>query len=198
MSRLLLTVVFLGAALAAALFFLRPEWQRFRSLGQEAGELEEISREFDELTANRDRLLDLVNSISKDNLTRLELVLPQGPKSSQFLSALESLALENGVALRRIDLTSPEPAARAEVPARGGSSQPRPAANNQAAARGEAKGVQVLPFNLQISGSYVSFKKFLASVEQNLRLIDVEEITFSASGKAELLDFSIKAKTYYQ
>ena len=195
MSRLFLTIAFFTAAIVMALFFLRPEWQRSRILAEETGELEEISREFDELIANRDQLLDRINSITKDNLTRLDLILPQGPNSSQFLAALEALALENGVALRRIDLISPD-SERAEVPGRVGTSQPRPGVAQAAIL--ESKDSETLPFNIQISGSYDSFKKFLASSERNLRLIDVDEIVFGASGKAELLDFSIKAKTYYQ
>ena len=197
MSRLFLTIAFFTAAIVMALFFLRPEWQRSRTIGQEAGELEEISKEFDELIANRDQLLDRINSITKDNLTRLDLILPQGPSASQFLVAMEALALENGVALRRIDLVSPD-TERAEVPARGGPSQPRPGSVSAQTPARESKDAETLPFNIQISGSYDSFKKFLASVERNLRLIDVDEIVFGASGKAELLDFSIKAKTYYQ
>ena len=194
MSRLTIILFFLAAAILLGFFYIRPEWQRFRILNQEAGELEETSGKFDALIANRDKLLETVNSISKNDLARLDQILPQGPRSSDFLTALEALSIENGVSLRRIDLVTPD-AQKPESSTRSAGSQPRPSAT--AALPGQRPGVEALPFSVQVAGSYGAFKKFLAALERNLRLIDVDEISFSAE-KGDNLEFSLKAKTYYQ
>lgn len=189
--------MFLAGAALLGVFYLRPEWQRFQDIGRAITELEEISKEFDDLIENRDDLLGRINSISKDNLDRVDRMLPHGPHASDFLVALEAITIENGMALRRIDLVSPEgeKGEKSEAPARPSAGQPKPAA---APAPRAVKETQALPFNLQIAGSYTAFKKFLESMERNLRLIDVEDVSFSASGKAESFEFTVKAKTYYQ
>ena len=203
MSRLFLTFIFLAGAFLLGVLYLRPEWQRFQDMGHELTELEEISREFDELIGSRDRLLGLINSISKENLERVDRMLPQGPHASDFLVSLEALTVQSGMALRRIDLVSPEGERKSEalVPRAGAggaaAGQPKPGGPGVAPPRA-AKETQTLPFNLQVAGSYGALKKFLESTERNLRLIDVEGISFSASGKGEASEFTIKAKTYYQ
>lgn len=205
MPRIVTALVFLLAAAALGFFYTLPAWQKFQALGRDNAGLAQMSAEFDKLIANRDTLLDQINSITKDNLDRLDNVFPRGPHTSELLVALEALTVENNVALGRVDLVSPDtssqaPPALASRPA----SQPRPtapAAAGQAPrqASGEITGAQELPFSIQITGTYLNFKKFLASVEKNLRLIDMEGVSFGASGKGdEALGITLKAKTYYQ
>lgn len=199
MSRLLIAIFFVAASVLLGVLYVRPEWQRFRAFSQEIAGLEEISGEFDALISNRDKLLGIVNSVSKEDLARLDQMLPQGPRTSDFLTALEALAAENGVSLRRIDLVAPDTekaeSSYARPPAGALSPQPRPTAG---AGAGRDKGeVEALPFSIQVSGSYSAFKKFLGALERSLRLIDVEEISFSAE-RGDNMEFSLKAKTYYQ
>ncbi|OGZ96737.1 MAG: hypothetical protein A3J10_03630 [Candidatus Sungbacteria bacterium RIFCSPLOWO2_02_FULL_54_10] len=198
MPRIFIAVILFAATLLLSVFYLRPEWDRFQTLRTDVAELEQISSEFDELIANRDKLLSLINSISKENLGRVDRMLPQGPHASDFLVSMEALTIQNSVALRRIDLVSPEGDKSDAQPQRTGAGQGTPRPAGAVSSPRPVKEVQSLPFNLQVAGSYASFKKFLADMERNLRLIDVENISFSASGKGEISDFTLKAKTYYQ
>jgi Tfp pilus assembly protein PilO len=193
MPRIFITIFFVAASILLGFFYARPEWRRFRALSQETAELEETSGEFDALIANRNKLLETVNSISKSDLDRLDRILPQGPRTSDFLIALEVLAAENGVSLRRIDLVTPD--VEKSEPFGRTLGQPRP--SGAAALPGPKEGAEALPFSVQVAGSYGAFKKFLASLEYNVRLIDVEDISFSAD-KGDNSEFSLKAKTYYQ
>lgn len=200
MPRIFISIIFLAGALLLGIFFVRPQWERLQSLKNEVLELEEIGAEFDNLIESRDTLLGLINSISKDNLARVDRMLPQGPYASNFLVSLEALTLQNGMALRRIDLVSPqaERSEQAQAQAQKGASAPGAPRPTAGGVPRVAKEIEELPFNLQVSGSYAGFKKFLAGLERNLRLIDAEDISFSASGKDASLDFTVKAKTYYQ
>lgn len=199
MPRIFITFILFAAAILLGVLYVRPEWERFGQLQAEITELEEVSREFDELIQNRETLLSLMGAVSKENLGRVERMLPQGPHASDFLVSMESLALANGVVLRRIDLVSPQvkEGQSSAQPRAGAATSPRPQAK-AAAPQAPADAAQSLPFNLQVAGSYEAFKKFLASLERNLRLIDVDDISFSASGKGDIGDFTMKAKTYYQ
>ncbi|TSD02944.1 MAG: hypothetical protein Greene071436_369 [Parcubacteria group bacterium Greene0714_36] len=181
MPRIFIAVILFIAAILLGVFYLRPEWGRFQGLKSDVAELEAISGEFDELIANRDHLLSLINSISKENLGRVDRLLPQGPHASDFLVSMEALTIQNAIALRRIDLVSPD-ADRSEAPAQPqaiGAAPGTPRPSGAASSPRAAKEVQTLPFNLQIA-------------------INVENISFSASGKGEISDFTLKAETYYQ
>ena len=215
MSRSVLTGIFFLAALGLGFFTTFPQWQHFQDLAAQTAQLSEVSGQFDQLIANRDNLLNLINSISKDNLDRLNQVLPPGAHASEFLVALETLTSQNSMALRRVEIISPEQSSAVSVRpgisagAGSGAGQPRPVGSGissgsaPAASLGPNSGVgkasmTELPFSIQIGGSYENFKKFLQSAESNLRLIDVEEIMFNTGGKDAGFDVSIKAKTYYQ
>ena len=201
MPRIITALISLLAALALGFFYTLPQWQRFQTLGSDVQALAEVSVEFDKLIASRDSLLERINSITKDNLDRLDSVFPQGPHTSDLLVSLEALTVENSVALGQVNLTSPD-VSNQTPPIRPGG-QPRPTGSGSVGATaGQASvstAAQELSFSIQITGSYSNFKKFLASVEKNLRLIDVDSISFNAGGKAdESLGISVKAKTYYQ
>lgn len=204
MSRLIIASVFFLAALGIGFFYAMPEWERFQSLGAEIAQLSAASEDLDSLIADRDNLLNLINGITKEDLDRVDQVLPQGARASDFLVAVESLTAANGMGLKRIDLVSPQKASAVSE----GNPQaalPRPSVEAEsgaalAAARegtGDVPGVRALPFTVEVSGDYTSFKKFLAALEKNLRLIDIEQISFTAKEKDDTIEFTLRAKTYY-
>jgi len=210
MSKIVTALIFFIAAIVLGFFYTLPAWQQFGTLGSDIAQLGNASTEFDQLIANRDNLVNLINGITKDNLARLDQVFPQGAHAADFLVSLEALTTQNTMALRRIDLVSPSVGGAGASAGSGGqaSSQPRPttaavpggaaSAGAQKTQKAPALG-QELPFSVQIAGSYDNFKKFLIATERNLRLIDVDEISFSASGKKDdSVEFTLKAKTYYQ
>lgn len=212
MSKIVTALIFFLAAIVLGFFYTLPSWQRFGALGADIIALGTASEEFDELIANRDNLINLINGITKENLERLDAIFPQGAHASDFLVAVEALTTESTMSLRRIDLVSPSSGGRGTEKAGASTGQPRPtaavgmagaagggAAADSAKKQDKVAGAQELPFSVQIVGTYQNFKKFLVNTERDLRLIDVDEISFSAAGKKdELLEFTLKAKTYYQ
>jgi|GEM_PF-1899117 Tfp pilus assembly protein PilO len=211
MSKIVTALVFFLAALALGFFYAIPAWSRFGALGDDIAQLEQASGEFDQLIANRDNLLNLINGITKDNLARLDQIFPQGAHASEFLVSVEALTTQNTMALRRIDLVSPSEngqSAQNAKSASGSASQPRPTTTTAAQAAGSGSAGrekkmsgarQELPFSIQIAGSYENFKRFLIDAERNLRLIDIDEVSFTSTGKRDdSTEYTLKAKTYYQ
>ena len=185
MPKLFITIILISGSLLIGLFYLRPQWQQFGALRQEAENLRNISAELDELIQNRDALTKIVNTVPKTDLGKIDLALPSGPRSAEFLTLLEALAQKNRVALKQVNLTEPSLEARGQP--RPGGTVSMPGANT----------FRELPTTLNASGSYESFKSFLKDLERNLRIIDVESISFSGGGNNQL-DFNIRGKTYYQ
>jgi hypothetical protein len=53
---------------------------------------------------------------------------------------------------------------------------------------------------MRINGSYASFKNFLGSLEENIRLMDLRVVNFapaSTSISGNMFDFDITLTTYY-
>lgn len=189
MPKFLITIILLFGTTIVGFFYLLPQWRNFQALREDSTALAGISEEFDALIQNRDALLNLINSVSSDNLQRIDQALPVGIRAADFLVSLESMAGKNNVVLRRVDLAS-----SAEASPRGG--QPRPAGATVSAQKSGV--INEFPVGISISGSYESFKGFLSYLEKNLRLIDVRDIAFTPPDKPSAFDIVIKAKTYYQ
>lgn len=191
MPRLFISLILFFTAAVIGLFYLGPEWRTFRILRQRLENLTATSVELDVLVQNRDELISKINTIPQTDLSRIEKAVPQGPHGAEFLVLLEGLAVRHGLVLKRVDLAGIEKAREAAQ------NQPRPSGllAETATASGDIK---ELPANLNVAGSYEKLKAFLEDLELNLRLIDIEELSFTAPSKADIFDFSLKLKTYYQ
>ena len=55
--------------------------------------------------------------------------------------------------------------------------------------------IQKIRFTIVLSGTYSSFKSFLAALEKSARMIEVENISFSSEGEEPLI-FSLRLKVY--
>ena len=88
MSRTILAIVFLIAAIVLGVFYVSPQWTQLSDTGRQVSDLAAVSQQYDDVIKNRDALLASINSISKENLDRLDDALPLGPNASEFLVAL--------------------------------------------------------------------------------------------------------------
>ena len=190
MPKLLIAIFLLAGAALTGYIFLYPAWQEFQSLRQENLELQQESAEFDFLTQKRDALMKEVNSISKEQREALDKAIPTGAKAAEFMVDLEAITKKRGMALKRIDL-----AGTVEVKA---SAPGQPVTSRTPAAELTKKTVLEFPVGLNIAGSYEAFKELLQDVEKNLRLIDIQDISFVAPAKSDTFDFNLKIKTYFQ
>lgn len=190
MPKIFINIILLLGTAVVGLLYLAPSWQDFKNTRRDIKNLGEISAELDEILASRDSLIDSINRISKEDLRRIDQALPQGPKAAEMLVILEGMAAGNGVAVKRVDLTS---AVEAKTEAGG---QPRP--TGQAAGVRPGGAFSEFPLGLGLAGNYDSFKKFLRDLESGIRLTDVQEISFTAPDKTGTFEFSLKLKTYYQ
>lgn len=191
MPRLAISILLLFGAAVTGLFYLGPEWQKFGRNREDVENLTSASAELDSILENRDALVKTINTISQTDLTRINKTLPQGPRASDFMVVLERMATDRGAVLKRVDLAS---FSQPQTPSSG---QPRPGGALGSGVL-EPGTVKELPISLSVQASYLTFRRFLEDLERHIRLIEVEEISFNSPQKTTTLDFSLKAKTYYQ
>lgn len=178
MSRIITTIIFLAAAVAFFWLWTMPLFNDISALDAEKASLDNALAKSKELQTLRDNLLSQYNAISQDDLGRIDKLLPQQLESGDLITTIENRAKFHNLLLKNINIS--------KVPQSGDS--------------GEAFGALSLPYksmplSFVVSGRYDSFSSFLTELEKNLRLIDVEALSFSAGG-GESHEFSINTKTY--
>lgn len=188
MSRNIFSAVFLIGSLALGLFYGKPAWFEFQSLRNDTAELQARSAELDGLKEDRNRLLDILNSVSKADLDKLNQALPKSQQTADLLVLMEALAEKHSMGLSSIVFTPP----------------PAPGVGQPVLGSGaiviEQSNVQEFPLSFAVSGSYENFKEYLKTIEKTLRIIDVQSISFTAPQDRTQSNISIliKAKTYFQ
>lgn len=194
MPRILLTLIFFLGAIAGAIFYVFPQLNVYMAMRSDTGALERISKELDGAGAMRDTLRDKIASVSKADLERVELVLPKGSDKEGLIRVIDHYGIANGVAVKSIVLAldaggdGARPRADLGIPRPGGAPE---------AATGKSR--EEMTITLDGAGNYDNMKRFLDALEKHVRIIDIESVTFSAmQSPAEVVKFSVKAKTYYQ
>lgn len=184
--RIALTIIFLAAAVGLIFWAARPIWSDILSLRAEIGAIEDTLARLHELEGLRDELLNTYNSVPRSKIERLYDLLPPKPDSGNILVALEKIARDRGVRLRRVDFIKDS-----------GQQAVQQAAGPARIAVKEEAAANVISYSFAISASYESFRSFLAALEKNLRVADITDVSFTG-GSSNLFEFTLKAKSYYQ
>jgi Tfp pilus assembly protein PilO len=129
---------------------------------------------------------------NEEALNKLDVILPTDSDVPNLLVEMEALANEAGSAINDINIlvTDDKGTSKAETARTGG----------EVSSEKTSVDYKIVRVDLTISGDYNALKKFLQAAEENMRLIDVESITFSNKTQDKsmpLFDFNVVLKTYY-
>jgi Tfp pilus assembly protein PilO len=112
---------------------------------------------------------------SLDSQPKVDRALPPGtPNIPVVLAQIEKLALDSGMSVGSIN-----------------------AKENSSLKVTEPNAVSYINFDLQVKGTYAAFKNLLLLLEQNLRITDVQSMTFEKE-EANNMKFTIMVRMYYQ
>lgn len=206
--------IFLFGALVIGFFFLRPSWQHLQTSRAENQELYEIKGEIESLLAESSGSVDTLRAISQEEINRIHQAIPRGDRLFEFLITLQSLSIQHGVKLRRLEVAStpeaktqtgtapraPQTIQEEKVPFSGSASQlPQPRPGSLPVSMAPKEALRELTMNLVIMAPYSSAKTFLRDLEKNLRITDIAALSFTAPSKGnELFEMTATVKAYYQ
>lgn len=205
--------IFFSIGFALILLGVMPLWSLISKTNAYVTENEALIVELKNLQQRKDQLVKTYNSVSEDNIRKLEAVIPvsSGSFDASFLYLFfENFARENGLRLESVAVLLEVDTKKAQE-----SGQPkRPGTpvfqvtdasqtNQQAAIRQQQQVqqrqqsiVRQITVSLKIEGSYESFKAFLQAIESNLRLMDIQGATVSRGDGT--LTYTLTLKTYFQ
>ena len=168
-------LVFAGIAL---IFWAgKPLWEEISTLRVEKSNIEKTLSELRNLESARDNLLSTYNSISNDDLEKLDQILPSTTDTGGVLISLEKMTQDTGIRLRRAEFKTDQK-------------------NDVKAIQASNSMFNTLDLSLVVSSNYDSFKSFLGALERSSRVVDVTNISFSVE-QTNLYEFIIQADAYF-
>jgi len=177
----IVSIIFLAAAIATFFGLTKPLYNEIKNLNAQKSSFEEALANSRQIQETRDNLLSQYNKIPQENLDRLNKTLPVKTESMKFILEMESIVQKNGMTLKNIDIKEGEKGKTSE--------------NVNFGTEAENKSWETVPFSLKLSGSYGSFYSFLKDIEKDLRLTDINAITFSAS-ETDFYEFNVEGTFY--
>lgn len=189
MFRIIIPTVILVAAIGLFVVYTNPTYR-------DTGELKIAHAAYDkalsnsiELQAVRDQLTEKYNALSETDRDRLKKLMPDNVDNIRMLIDIDAIASQYGMKPRdvKFDAKATSKAGQEEVVA---------TTPDQVVVENKDYGTFELEFS--VVGTYQNFLRFLNDMEKNLRLTDVQTISFqSADAGSTAIRYTIRIKTYW-
>lgn len=167
--------------ISAGLFYtvVLPQYQKVLVHRQEAAQYKDILTNVSDLSAKRDELLVQYQAMPKDQVDRLNKVLPDSVDLVKLATDFDSIASKYNVSIsgiQTVDMSAQDNSSSIQMT----SDQPYNSTN----------------VSITFIASYENFRKFMADIEQSLRIIDVKAISF-VPGENDLYQYKVSIETYW-
>ena len=192
MLRFILPVIIIAIAVTGFFLFTIPMYEEVAKLKTEVASYDVALDNSKALENERDKLTLQYNNIDPNDLERLKKLLPDTIDNIRLILEIEKIAAPYGMVLKDVKYNSNEKEPTdPSLPIQGGavvSTGP----NNY--------GIWNLEFS--VTGSYNDFINFTRSLENNLRIVDIDSVSFSSEvnskdGDRERYNYNFKIKTYW-
>lgn len=179
--KILTQIFFIAATIAAFIFYINPTYALIQEKQAEFQRLDEANTKAAELRDKREKLIadrKKINNVQLDNLTKF---LPDGVENVRLIIDVKYIA--NKVISQ--DIKGAKVMGTAAK-----------ATGNGAVVSADGKKYGAIGLNFGVTTTYDKFILFLQSLEDNLRLVDVSDISFTAAD-GDNYDFNVTLQTYW-
>lgn len=182
--KILAQIFFIAAAIAGFIWFINPTYADIQKKQASYQKLEDANRKAMELRAKREELTADRKKIDEVQLKRLSEFLPDGVENVRLIIDIQHIT----TLVLAQDIKSPKII---------GAVKGAPVGGNGVVGMGpDNKKYGTIALNFGVTTTYDKFIGFLQSLEDNLRLVDVSEISFAAAD-GDNYDFNLTLQTYW-
>jgi len=179
MLRTILPIFLISASVGIFYFFTDPEYQEIKRLGAEKKSYEDALENSKILQVLRDQLLERYNSFPASELDRLERMLPDNVDNVRLVLEIDRIASRYGMSIKNI---------------RTGSSSDR--SQERSLIGREDRPYDTFSLEFSVDGPYSNFVSFVSDLEKSLRIVDIENISFTST-EDRVSSYTVKIKTYW-
>ncbi len=181
MARTIFALILIIASVLGFVLFVSPQYQDIMTLRTEEAQLRDVLANSRTLQEKRDQLLKQYNNFSRDEIDRLEKMVPNNADNVKLILELQTLASRYGLELQTAALAESEEETR-----------------GQRQVQVVNRDYGTIGLDLVIRGPYEGFVSFLEDVEKSLRIIDVDALSFRPEGTSTtVFQFNVSLKTYW-
>ncbi len=193
MGRFIFPIILAGLSVASFLMFTNPTYKEIAGYKAQAAAYNEALTNAKELQQVRDQLSDKYNTLPKEDIDRLEKLLPNNVDNIRLIIEIERIASTYGMVIKNVKYDVSTTAAASAAPAVEG-------AEMQVLDQNRDFGTFSLSFSTE--GKYDHFLTFLSDLERSLRIVDVKSIAFTSadtnkSGDPTSYKYDIEINTYW-
>jgi len=197
MYRYIVPIVLIGISIAGFMTYVNPLVKDVSNLRGEIASYNEALDNAKALENERDKLTKKSNSISLDNLAKLEKLLPDSIDNIRLVLEIEKIASPYGMTLKDVKYDAKSKTATSDAMA-----QPE-IVDKSVKEDNKEYGTWGLEFSTK--GSYANFLSFVRDLENNLRIVDISSISFSSGAvvvsdktqPSDVYQYNFKIKTYW-
>lgn len=171
MFRFLSPIILVGISVAGFFLFTNPYYKEVVALKDQVDSYNEALNNSKSLEAERDKLTQQYNSIDRNNLVKLERMLPDSVDNIRLILEIEKLAIPYGMILKDVKYDTKTQEEDTTL-----------ALKNAKTATAEENNKEYGTWELEFStqGSYFDFLNFVKDLEKNLRIVDISSVEFSS------------------
>lgn len=186
MIQILLPLVMIASSVGLYFGYIDQTYQNIKVLNEQKQEYDAAIQNANQLTERRNALVSKVNALPSSEVDRLNKLIPDYVDSVRLIMEVDRIALKYGMSLREVRTDDLNKGKASETLGTLGAPQ---------------KDYDNVNLSFSVLTTYQVFKQFMAELESNLRVSDVNKISFTApQGSAknqDLYQFGVSLKTYW-
>lgn len=198
MYRYIIPTILIGISVAGFMTYINPLLGDISTLRSEISSYNEALDNAKALENERDKLTKKYNSISLDDIARLEKLMPDSIDNIRLILEIEKIASPYGMTLKDVkyDAKNKTDTALQEV---GGSEIV------DKTIKQDSKEYGTWDLGFSVKGSYPNFLSFIKDLENNLRIVDISSVSFSSVStlapdkmqSSDTYQYNFNIKTYW-
>lgn len=194
MIRNIISIILIIISIAIFFVFVNPMFQEINAMKKQTSSFEKALVNSNELEKKRNELVTKSSSIPREDLNRLNKLVPDAVDNIRLILEIEEIAHNHGMYLKDVsDDDNTKTDVKAVTPA---------TAIDTKKQVNKDYGTWNLGFSVE--GDYKDFLGFVEDLENNLRIVDISSIKFLSDSsslgsktKTDVYRYSFKIKTYW-
>lgn len=182
--RYIFPIILIAAAVGLFYMYTDPTYQEIKEIRTDSKQYDEALERSRELISIRDELLNKYNNFESASLDRVKKLLPDNIDNVRLIIEINDIASQYGMQLEDVSLSQVQ------------EEQSNNRQNNRSAQPQTQKDYHEMKLEFSVETTYNDFLAFIRDLEQSLRLIDVNGISFTA-GNEEVQSYSVAITTYW-
>ena len=175
------SIVLIVIAVGVFFTFIDPQYKEVQALLETKEENNVLMQKAEDLSRKRQELTDKYNAISAGDRERLNKVLPETVDNVRLILDIDNIARRSGILVRNISVD--------------GGINTESTDNRVIDRTGKNYGVIGLSFSF--STNYTTMKRFMAELENSLRIVDIKSFEVSASDTGDVYSYNVSLDTYW-